>query len=231
MEVETVACNNCGAPLEVGPGTNYVTCAHCGSRLVVKRTPTSVYTELLEKLDQKTDVMTRQLAQIAYQNELERIDREWEQERQGYLSTDKYGNKQEPTTVAALFGGVVMIGFGLFFAVTSSGHHHQENHPNFGMPDNNTFSGSLSDPAGLDPKTGNTPAATPPVRELTRFALASAPAGRRPRSAATAALPTSTAAGTCRKTASRPRAAAAAPRGTARGSARSRALSSVSGSP
>jgi DNA-directed RNA polymerase subunit RPC12/RpoP len=119
MQVETVACNNCGAPLEVGLGTNYVTCAHCGSRLTVKRAPTSVYTELLEKLDHKTDAMARQLAQIAYQNELWRIDREWEQEREGYLTTDKRGNKSEPTTAGALFGGVILIGFGLFSAVTA----------------------------------------------------------------------------------------------------------------
>ncbi|HET6573820.1 MAG TPA: hypothetical protein VFG68_09480 [Fimbriiglobus sp.] len=119
MPVESVSCNNCGAPLEVGPWTNYVTCGHCGSRLVVKRTGSSLYTEILEEIDRKTDAMARQLAELRYNAELERIDREWEHERQGFLSTDKHGNKHEPNTFVAIFFGVVLIGFGLFFAVTA----------------------------------------------------------------------------------------------------------------
>jgi DNA-directed RNA polymerase subunit RPC12/RpoP len=119
MRVESVSCNNCGAPLEVGVGTNYVTCGHCGSRLAVKRTGSSAYTELLEEIDQKTDTMARHLAELRHHAELERIDREWEQERQGFLTADKHGNKHEPTTEGALLGGVVLIGFGLFFAITS----------------------------------------------------------------------------------------------------------------
>jgi DNA-directed RNA polymerase subunit RPC12/RpoP len=121
MQVESVSCNNCGAPLEVGPGTNYVTCGHCGSRLAVKRTGSSLYTELLEKIDQKTDAMARQVAELRHHAELERIDREWEQERQGFLTSDKHGNKHEPATPEfAVLGGVVVIGFGLFFAVLTA---------------------------------------------------------------------------------------------------------------
>jgi DNA-directed RNA polymerase subunit RPC12/RpoP len=119
MQVESVSCNNCGAPLEVGAGTNYVTCGHCGSRLAVKRTGSSLYTELLEELDRKTDTMARHLAELRYHAELERIDREWEQQRQGFLTTDKRGNKHEPTTAGAILGGVVLIGGGLFFAIVS----------------------------------------------------------------------------------------------------------------
>jgi DNA-directed RNA polymerase subunit RPC12/RpoP len=121
MPVESVSCNNCGAPLEVSASTNYVTCGHCGSRLAIKRTASAVYTELLEKLDQKTDVMARQLAELRYHAELERLDREWEQQRRGFLTKDKHGNLHEPTTAGAVLGGVVMIGFGLFFAVASGG--------------------------------------------------------------------------------------------------------------
>lgn len=121
MRVESVSCNNCGAPLEVEAGTTSVTCGHCGSRLAVKRTGSSLYTELLEKIDQKTDAMARQLAELRHHAELERIDREWEQERQGFLTTDKRGNTHEPTTAGAILMGVILIGFGLFFAVTSGG--------------------------------------------------------------------------------------------------------------
>jgi hypothetical protein len=120
MQIESVSCNNCGAPLDVGARTNFVTCGQCGSRLAIKRTESSLYTELLGKIDQKTDTMARHLAELRYHAELEKLDREWEQEKQGFLTTDKSGNKHEPTIASAILGGVICIGFGLFFAVVSS---------------------------------------------------------------------------------------------------------------
>lgn len=119
MRVEAVSCNKCGAPLEVGAGTNFVTCAHCGSRLAVKRTGSSLFTEMMEQLDQKTDAMARQLAELRHHAELERIDREWEQERRQYLTTTKDGQTHEPNAIGAVVMGVVVIGFGLLFSVTS----------------------------------------------------------------------------------------------------------------
>lgn len=119
MQVESVNCNKCGAPLEVSASTNYVTCSHCGSRLAIKRTGTSSFTETLEKLDQKTDAMAQQLAELRHHAELERIDREWELERQSFLSTDKQGNKHEPSAAGGIIGGIILIVFGLFFAISS----------------------------------------------------------------------------------------------------------------
>jgi LSD1 subclass zinc finger protein len=120
VELVSVSCNHCGAPLEVPPGTNYVTCAHCGSRLAVKRTGSAVYTELLEKLDQKTDVMTRQLAEIAYRSELERLDREWEEARRGFLTTDKQGRTHEPNALGSQIGGAIAVAFGLFWTLIAA---------------------------------------------------------------------------------------------------------------
>src|SRR5205085_1477539 len=39
-----------------------------------------------------------QLAEVRYQNELARIDREWEAEKEQYAVTDRYGRRQLPTT-------------------------------------------------------------------------------------------------------------------------------------
>jgi hypothetical protein len=51
-----------------------------------------------------------QLAEVRYQNELARIDREWEVERAQYLIADRYGRRQVPTPGmgigAAVVGGV-----------------------------------------------------------------------------------------------------------------------------
>ncbi|MDY3552416.1 SHOCT domain-containing protein [Gemmata sp. JC717] len=50
------------------------------------------------------------LAAVRYQNELERIDREWEQEREQYMTTGKDGSRHVPTAgdglVTASFTGV-----------------------------------------------------------------------------------------------------------------------------
>lgn len=121
MELLAVSCNNCGASLEVPLGANYVTCAHCGSRLAVKRTGSAVYTELLEKLDRKTDVMTRQLAEIAYRSELERLDREWEATRQTFLTTDKRGRTHEPNELGSRIGGAIFAAFGLIWSLATCG--------------------------------------------------------------------------------------------------------------
>jgi hypothetical protein len=59
----------------VRPETRYVTCAYCRAPLVVVRTTSSVFTDL-----------------AARQKELERIDREWEQEKQReHMWTNKSG--------------------------------------------------------------------------------------------------------------------------------------------
>jgi DNA-directed RNA polymerase subunit RPC12/RpoP len=115
MQVEAVNCNKCGAPLEVSASTNFVTCAHCGSRLAIKRTGSSAFTETLERLDQKTDAMAQQLAELRYHAELERLDREWEQERRKYLTTDKHGKTHEPNAVGSIVMGLIVCVFGVIF--------------------------------------------------------------------------------------------------------------------
>jgi DNA-directed RNA polymerase subunit RPC12/RpoP len=115
--VETVPlnCNGCGAPLEVAAGANYATCGHCGARLAVKRTGSAAYTEVLEKLDRTTEAIAGHLAELTRQNEVERIDREWERERASYLITGKHGSRSLPTQRAGVMIALVMGGFGLIW--------------------------------------------------------------------------------------------------------------------
>jgi DNA-directed RNA polymerase subunit RPC12/RpoP len=120
MEIVSLNCNSCGAPLRVTAGTNYVTCTHCGARLAVKRSGNSAYTEILEKLDQKTDAIAAQLEEITRQNEVERIDREWEQEREQYLTHHKDGTRSEPNAIGGLVMAVIAVGFGIFWMFTAS---------------------------------------------------------------------------------------------------------------
>jgi hypothetical protein len=48
-----------------------------------------------------------QLAEVRYQNELARIDREWEMERERYLIRGRYGRRDVPTTAMAVGIGLV----------------------------------------------------------------------------------------------------------------------------
>src|SRR3954451_15924160 len=90
-QVTSVACNHCGAPLDISPTTQFVTCAYCGYKLQVHRSASSVYTEVLESIDQRTQRMEQDIDQIKRQNELERIDREWSMQRDAMLVRDKQG--------------------------------------------------------------------------------------------------------------------------------------------
>ncbi|MFO1485451.1 MAG: hypothetical protein U1F71_18965 [Verrucomicrobiaceae bacterium] len=106
METLSVRCNHCGAPLQVGEGTRYVTCQFCQSSLEVKRTDSSVFTEEVAKIAENTGKMAESLEVITVQNEIEKLDREMG--IQQVASSQKKGG---------LIGGVMGGAFGIFFAV------------------------------------------------------------------------------------------------------------------
>src|SRR5690349_5115522 len=89
--VTSVVCNHCGAPLEMQADTRFITCTYCGAKLQLHRSPTSIYTEVLESLDQRTQQMAQDLDVIKRQNELERLDREWMMQRESMMITGKNG--------------------------------------------------------------------------------------------------------------------------------------------
>lgn len=57
------------------------------------------------------------LAEVRYQNELARIDREWESERQQYLVANLYGQKFVPTSGMGIGSAVVGGVFGVIWTV------------------------------------------------------------------------------------------------------------------
>jgi hypothetical protein len=61
--------------------------------------------------------LAAELAEVRYQNELARIDREWEIERQQYLLSDRYGHTHVPTAGQSI-GAAIAIGiFGIFWTI------------------------------------------------------------------------------------------------------------------
>jgi len=117
MSAPSVNCNLCGSSLEITPTTNFATCGSCGAKLAIKRTATSIFTEPAG--DEPNGPLADQLNQLKLQNEVYRIDLEWQKEREPLLLHSKYG-AYPPTkgqrTVAIVLGVVVTIGFGILTA-------------------------------------------------------------------------------------------------------------------
>jgi DNA-directed RNA polymerase subunit RPC12/RpoP len=109
MQLESLSCNNCGAPVEVTPTTNYLTCAHCGSRLAVKRTETAHYTEVLDRLQARVDQVDDELEDLRAENELLRLDQDWEEERKQYMVRTKDGSLVEPS-MSGVTGSLIGLG-------------------------------------------------------------------------------------------------------------------------
>jgi hypothetical protein len=112
LELAAIACNNCGAPLHIPDGVNFVTCNHCGSQLAVKRNESVVYTERLEKLEGRTNSMVDEIRQLRIQQELNQADDDWESEKQNYMIRSKNGSGTLPDEPGAIMGPVTS-GIGL----------------------------------------------------------------------------------------------------------------------
>lgn len=67
--------------------------------------------------DAIADKLGEQLAEVRYQNELQRIDREWATEREKYMITGRYGRRHIPTAGESLVGGIVIGVFGAFWTI------------------------------------------------------------------------------------------------------------------
>ena len=109
MQITKVCCQGCGANLEVDESIRFVTCNYCHARLEVVHDSSTTHTKLLEALDQRTESMARDIKVLKLENELERLDREWESTRQAMMIRGKDGSVSEPSATSATFGGIMAI--------------------------------------------------------------------------------------------------------------------------
>jgi hypothetical protein len=124
MPVEPIVCSQCGAPLEIPASVGFVTCNHCHAPLAVRREASVTYTEAIQKLTAQTERLSDHVAQLRYESELERIDREWRVQREGLLVSDRRGKQTIPNpanAVVMMVIGVVMGGLMsvVFYGVAS----------------------------------------------------------------------------------------------------------------
>lgn len=115
MKITKVCCQGCGADLEVDESVRFVTCNYCHARLEVVHDTSVTHTRILQDLQKNTERMAGNLRVIELQNDLERLDREWETEREGYMVRGKNGHRYLPSTGGSVFAGAIMIIFGLFW--------------------------------------------------------------------------------------------------------------------
>jgi hypothetical protein len=98
MQIDPIVCSQCGAPLPVPEGVGFVTCGHCHVALAVRRETDVIYTEVIEKLDRKTDHLAEEVAQLRYSQAIADIDRHWEREKEQYLHRGDNGKTSAPST-------------------------------------------------------------------------------------------------------------------------------------
>jgi DNA-directed RNA polymerase subunit RPC12/RpoP len=99
MELETLSCNNCGAPLQVPITANFVNCAYCGSRLAVKRTESAHYTEVLERLDRldtRTESVEAAVRVLQLDKAIMELDDGWRAKRKQYMMQGRDGTLHAP---------------------------------------------------------------------------------------------------------------------------------------
>jgi DNA-directed RNA polymerase subunit RPC12/RpoP len=77
VNVMSVSCSKCGAPLNVPQSVNFVTCTYCGSSLEVKNNGGVIYTEILNRIGSNTDHMALDLRAIRIQMAVDALDAHW----------------------------------------------------------------------------------------------------------------------------------------------------------
>ena len=112
MKVTKVCCQGCGADLQIDESIRFVTCNYCNARLEVVHDATVTHTRQLDKIERTTDQLAGNMKVIELQNDLERLDREWDNQRNSLLVRGKNGHVSEPSSTGSMVGGVVMIVFG-----------------------------------------------------------------------------------------------------------------------
>lgn len=66
------------------------------------------------------EIVQKQLEELKLQNAVSRLDREWELERERYMVAGRYGYRYVPNRAMSIVGGVLIVGFGVFWTAGAS---------------------------------------------------------------------------------------------------------------
>ena len=102
-------CIHCGAALRVAGDATHICCQYCNSELRIVHEGDQVATELVRAMQED---LGQRLEVIRLQNEIERMDREWNMEREGYMVTEKGGGRSVPSVIGSIFAIIAALVFG-----------------------------------------------------------------------------------------------------------------------
>ena len=90
------------------------------ARLEVVHDSTVTHTRQLDKIEKTTDQLANKVKILELQNDLEQLDREWDNRRQTLLVRNKNGNVSAPSMAASILVGVIFLIVGIFVMRTQS---------------------------------------------------------------------------------------------------------------
>jgi hypothetical protein len=64
--------------------------------------------------------MQEELDDLRLENEVARLDREWQLSRERYMVAGRYGNRYVPSRGQSVLGGVIVVAFGIFWTATAA---------------------------------------------------------------------------------------------------------------
>src|SRR5262245_4758307 len=97
MSTTTFRCDSCGAPFEVRAAAEFLSCRHCGSCAP------------FPSHDKPSQPVSAPPPDPAQERELERLDREWDQEKAPYLTACRDGRRFVAKPAGIVAGGVVYL--------------------------------------------------------------------------------------------------------------------------
>lgn len=114
MKLTHVKCANCGAPVRISSEETTTQCSHCQSYLAVELNDSAFTTTRLSKLENSTEALETELDEVKRELDLERLDREWERERQQFAERRKDGRQVMPSRNGANLAAVLALVMAIF---------------------------------------------------------------------------------------------------------------------
>ena len=116
MELISLTCNNCGAPLEIPESMEFVTCDHCDSKLKVLKKDNALYTEVLEEINERLDEISGDVEIIKLEKALAKLELNWADEERQY---NKHNRRRRMSPKKSISLGMLAIvaGIGLTIVI------------------------------------------------------------------------------------------------------------------
>lgn len=115
VSTDALLCNQCGAQLRIEESTKFVICSFCGCQLKVLRSGGGIYSEIIEEIQQRQDQTDHRIRTLELENDLLRLDQEWDQTKQRYLIHPDKGRPYLPDEKSGTAGAIFGVIFGIVF--------------------------------------------------------------------------------------------------------------------